>query len=770
MFFCTAELRAQSDCETYTGGYFGLASEVIHGISLVADPDQNGYYLGGMKNDSAMIIRFDMNGVVEWVRTIDVVPGQRDNINTMILDSDNMLVIGGTNGNTDVGGGGSVFILKYDPVFNQVLWANQFRPHVDRNYCWCIIELTSGGNYLMSNNPTDDNTPNVDSELIEIDKNTGIPVAGKGNKIHLGGSEDITNMIIYNGSIYGTGRFTDGLPNSKMRASLVKMDLDDRELQWAFLGHIPESQVARLYGVDLIIHDESVFFGILGNPESTNLASTKFYIQKNILDGDPIWLKQYDFPGELDWGYEMIKVDDGIIILSAQKEAPVHFILFKINFDGEVLWSRSFPTGGVINSGSPLIGDSQLIQVGDNFVFTGYTADRVMVFQTGLDGRPLSNCILYTNFSIEVIDVPSPVFYEVFPVESSPSFTVITHSVAIHSSAVRVDPDCVMTDTLEQTIDTTICSGNQFEGYSTTGVYRDTLISSRGCDSVRIIDLFILPPIETFIVDSICGGQQYFGYTMAGIYQDSFVSSQGCDSIRHLDLSVVDLFQTEVMESICPGESFSGYDTPGIYRDTFVSITGCDSVRILYLDIDTLYWSVVVKICEGEQWDGYSDPGTFTDTLISSQGCDSIRTLVLQVSPVESTKLQMGLCEARTRGLTSPGLFEDTLHTVDGCDSLLHIEVFDGAFYIPNVFSPNEDGINDFFEIIQSDQSDVTLDYFAIFDRFGNMAYQTEYWPVIWHGKGKNDVIYNPGVFTYIMRYTCEQETIIQHGTITLLR
>jgi gliding motility-associated-like protein len=92
------------------------------------------------------------------------------------------------------------------------------------------------------------------------------------------------------------------------------------------------------------------------------------------------------------------------------------------------------------------------------------------------------------------------------------------------------------------------------------------------------------------------------------------------------------------------------------------------------------------------------------------------------------------------------------------------------ARYIPNVFSPNDDGINDYFEVYLSAFDAVRLEYFAIFDRFGSKAYETTTWPVRWDGRMTGGEAFNPGVFTYIFIYLCDARRIVESGDVTLVR
>ena len=71
-------------------------------------------------------------------------------------------------------------------------------------------------------------------------------------------------------------------------------------------------------------------------------------------------------------GYEMITSGNGIVILAAQRAQPYAYFLYKIDFDGNVIWAQRFPLANPFYTAHPLIGDNQLIEVGGQYVFTGY--------------------------------------------------------------------------------------------------------------------------------------------------------------------------------------------------------------------------------------------------------------------------------------------------------------------------------------------------------------------------------------------------------------
>lgn len=81
--------------------------------------------------------------------------------------------------------------------------------------------------------------------------------------------------------------------------------------------------------------------------------------------------------------------------------------------------------------------------------------------------------------------------------------------------------------------------------YATNGVYRDTLVNSIGCDSILTFTLTINTPSSTVINRTACN-QYYFSnnnvtYTASGVYRDTNMNSRGCDSIVILNLTIVPL-------------------------------------------------------------------------------------------------------------------------------------------------------------------------------------------------------------------------------------
>lgn len=253
---------------------------------------------------------------------------------------------------------------------------------------------------------------------------------------------------------------------------------------------------------------------------------------------------------------------------------------------------------------------------------------------------------------------------------------------------------------LQTQLSAIICTGDTYtvgaSVYSATGVYRDTLVAlSTGCDSIVTLNLTVPPNPTTSIDASICQNGSYTVgssvYSQTGIYVDTLLSFRGCDSIVTLDLTVTDFYETNLDITICEGESYtvgsSTYTTSGVYQDMFTAQLGCDSFVNLTLTVDPLLFTNLQQtICEGEIFTmggvDYSTTGIYTATLSSAvTGCDSTITLDLNVIPTVITPIAASICEGETYTVGSStynagGNYEDLLtSTATGCDSIVRLSL-----------------------------------------------------------------------------------------------
>ncbi|HLP51142.1 MAG TPA: T9SS type A sorting domain-containing protein, partial [Chitinophagales bacterium] len=92
----------------------------------------------------------------------------------------------------------------------------------------------------------------------------------------------------------------------------------------------------------------------------------------------------------------------------------------------------------------------------------------------------------------------------------------------------------------------TICNGKAFnfngQTLTASGVYNDTLASVAGCDSVVVLSLQLLQTYTDSSSAAVCQGEVYNFYgrnlTTSGVYRDTLSTVNGCDSIQVLSLTV----------------------------------------------------------------------------------------------------------------------------------------------------------------------------------------------------------------------------------------
>ena len=109
--------------------------------------------------------------------------------------------------------------------------------------------------------------------------------------------------------------------------------------------------------------------------------------------------------------------------------------------------------------------------------------------------------------------------------------------------------------------------------------------------------------------------------------------------------------------------------------------------------------------------------------------------------------------------------------SADGCVAIDSVEVrvvSDRSVYIPNIFTPNEDGNNDQFLVLGKGIETIDL---SIFDRWGNRIYQTNDLDNGWDGSQSGKKRANTGVYVYVVNITFyDGQSEQRRGNVTLVR
>lgn len=344
------------------------------------------------------------------------------------------------------------------------------------------------------------------------------------------------------------------------------------------------------------------------------------------------------------------------------------------------------------------------------------------------------------------------------------------------------------------TFSATACTSYTFNNklYTLNGIYKDTLLTAGGCDSIITLNLTVQKKSGSTITAAICDGQNYSGYSLPGIYYDTFVGANGCDSIRILNLTVQQRKFSTVNYTICQDQSYLGHSSTGTYTDTFSSTNGCDSIRTLNLIVNPKYqFNISKTICEGKSYLGHSLPGNYSDILHTQNGCDSIINSTIKVIklPVPTLGAQKELC-INDSILLNPGIYDSYLwqdgsiknvYTVHkpGTYSLVATNICGTGYaeinivaiacqiYFANAFTPNSDGKNDVFKILNA--HNITDYKLSVYNRYGNKIFETTDYLKGWDGNNNNQPA-NTDV--YVWKCSFKENNIIKHikGTVLLLK
>ncbi len=232
--------------------------------------------------------------------------------------------------------------------------------------------------------------------------------------------------------------------------------------------------------------------------------------------------------------------------------------------------------------------------------------------------------------------------------------------------------------------------------YTQSGIYKDTLFNSVGCDSIVTLTLSIKKSSRNSISVVSCNNYSWWQngitYKKSGTYYDTIVNAVGCDSIVELNLTIKNSFERSESMTTCTQYKWKvnnqTYFKSGNYSYIIRSNTQdiCDSVYYLKLTIaNTLYGQETIRTCESYKWPAnnqiYKSSGVYTTKLKSVDGCDSVVKLYLTISKNKTTFINKVACASYTWDATgktyyfSDTAIKATLQSAAGCDSIVNLNL-----------------------------------------------------------------------------------------------
>ena len=306
-----------------------------------------------------------------------------------------------------------------------------------------------------------------------------------------------------------------------------------------------------------------------------------------------------------------------------------------------------------------------------------------------------------------------------------------------------------------------VCSGQSYSlnghNYYLDGTYYDTLSSNSGCDSIIITQLMVNTNIPTNNPQTICSGFSYsinsHNYNTGGTFYDTLSTLSGCDSIIMTTISVnnlplINFFHPNDLCIDAPLLTLNyAFPSGGIYSGMSVinnafnpqlAAVGTHILSYFYIDpqtncSNTVYENITVHPLPVVEFSFTPNNSLFEGTEISF--VDWTPGAISWQWNFGDSAYSQNKQDVHTYYDT--GYFNVSLFVVDnfGCKNYSQDSIFiskEFAFYAPNAFTPNGDGINDYFRGLGIGISNYNM---SIFNKWGKLIFEADNIESSWDGK-----------------------------------
>ena len=208
--------------------------------------------------------------------------------------------------------------------------------------------------------------------------------------------------------------------------------------------------------------------------------------------------------------------------------------------------------------------------------------------------------------------------------------------------------------------------------------------------------------------------------------------------------------------------SFGGFG-PGTYTVVVIDTLGCRTDSLVTINLSNNPLGIATVPTHINNCNGFGQDGSI---LANPIGGKFPYTYLWNTNPPQTGNLAEHL---------APGYYIVELTDADGCTVQDTVKI-DAAnccttVFLPNVFSPNNDGNNDKFKGMNAQALDIELLNFNVYDRWGNRVFNTVSVTDGWDGTFR-DMFAEPGVYQYMYRYRCniDNKVYLVKGDVVLTR
>lgn len=369
-------------------------------------------------------------------------------------------------------------------------------------------------------------------------------------------------------------------------------------------------------------------------------------------------------------------------------------------------------------------------------------------WQSSLDGinwtteeGSVENTITHTNF------IPGNYYYRYY--SAGNEVNILNEKCRIISDEIKIT---ILPDTYD--VSDTICEGLIYafgsQSLTESGSYEESFESQFGCDSIVFLELYFISAKELIYEDIDIQNPSCFGFEDGSIQINSLEGGNG--GLTYAIFEADD----EIDGSNLPAGSYSleVVDRYLCMEDSTIQISDPPEIEVFIGNDTTILLGDEIELRPAYSLD-------FEGILWSGQGEFScLDCKEPSFIPYLSDEIMIVVTD------------------VNGCEAkdTMSITVDDQNFIVlPNIFSPNDDRLNDFFTINYYGRSVSQVVLFAVFDRAGGLVQyidnqEIESGGILWDGYTGRGKVVN-GVYSYLLEVQLINGVTIQKlGDITVVK
>jgi gliding motility-associated-like protein len=688
------------------------------------------------------------DGEVVWSRTIPFLNGNEVPRDAIEMSNGDIVIVGSIVSQSF--GSNDGFILRLNPEGNMIWGQNVGGAQNDHFYG---VKSIPNGIIVTG---TCQSLDNIHRAWIVNFSNDGSIIAEKVFSLNL--TELFMSVATGNNSIFTTGYTTDSAGNRHLWVCSISMDF---EIQWCIVADDESEGVDIHYNNDLLL--------IVGNRFET--SNTEVLLLKLNLDGSLI--ENYtsssatnNFVSPVS-GVSNLYGDELVIVQTNLTQPDTTTLISKLNINSiascqydEDLFDFQFNQldEEVINSSIQILPNlsnyslqSELYYSFSDSLICSENCDVFLDFPDSI----CSNDNLSINFSNSQnseyywnYEEYTILNHDSILIESTSNETLTINLISFSQiEACSLDSTFsieILTTPELLSFDTTICVGTFFLSETDQIFSDDFFWDFQSIDPFGITDSSFQLTGSYF---NTCGSSEFnMNFTVINNAPFEVFPEYSCDTINFElsdNHSWANSTDTSFQSTIMPGAFFQDtlyYENNGCLFSTAILIQIPEALPILsdfrnIVCIDSL--------------------NIFINEIEEHFGVNHIHSSLIFANTVATSFLFENQCGTH--------LIEHTLF-IEDCDCSLT------NLHLPNAFTPNNDGLNDVFQVV----SECPFNTFqlSIFNRFGNLIFQSTNPHEPWLGNVRNGEHYAPNsVYTWqLITSAAHQLPVLQTGHVTLLR